>query len=240
MKRKTPGDSIPEPVRAVRPKIEIMDDDTATSQSAHSNPSAEMDSDTQATEYSDDVSDSSSLSDSSEDSSSDDSSEDSDAEEEEEQTISMPGANATGGASVYTDVSTGLTTVRIGTKPAIDHSIRGSSSSLLKRLRSFLPELEEANKVLEGEAEDGSLSKRVIDVHGEDEEETEILESDPAQTYIEMDLGLGVLEGPTDDTDEAGPSNSSAAIENRIASTLFANTSSKKSIVQEVNETPKS
>jgi hypothetical protein len=233
MKRKTPGDSIPEPVRAVRPKIEIMDDDTATSQSAHSNPSAEIDSDTQATEYSDDVSDSSSLSDSSEESSSDDSDDDSDAEEEE-LTISIPGA------SVYTDVSTGLTTVRMGTKPAIDHSIRGSSSSLLKRLRSFLPELEEANKVLEGEAEDGNLSKRVIDVHGEDEEENDLLESDPAQTYIEMDLGLGVLEGPTEDTNEAGSSNSRAAIESRIASTLFANTSSKKPIVQEVNETPDS
>jgi len=188
MKRKSPSDPGPQPVRAVRPKIEIMDDDTSTSQStaSHSNPSAELDSDTQPTEYSDDSSDSSSLSESTSDSSSDSSSdEESDAEDEENATISI-GRNAPLGASVYTDASTGLTTVRIGTRPNIDQSILSSSSSVLKRLRRFLPQLEEANKVLEVERADGTLTKRIIDVHGSDEEEDESADEETSQPYIEM------------------------------------------------------
>jgi len=56
----------------------------------------------------------------------------------------------------------------------------------LKRLRRFLPQLEEANKVLEVERADGTLTKRIIDVHGSDEEEDESADEETSQPYIEM------------------------------------------------------
>ncbi|KAL7276117.1 hypothetical protein RUND412_000907 [Rhizina undulata] len=62
---------------------------------------------------------------------------------------------------------------------------------LLARLHSFLPELRASNQQLELEQANGTIADRVIENVGEDDEQ-----------YIEMNLGLGVLEhkDPADDT----------------------------------------
>lgn len=194
MKRKTPPTSL-QSNRNSRLKIEIMEDsneDDTTSSHSRSNVSAVADSDTQATEYTDEEesdAESSDISTSSDESSSDSDS-DSDQETENEQADEqMTPSSSKIGASVYTDAA-GLTTLRLGQKPAIDHSIRLSRSSLLKRLKHFLPELEQANKALEGEAENGSLKRRIIDVYEEDEEQEEKDDGedlgDERGPYIEM------------------------------------------------------
>ncbi|RPB23767.1 hypothetical protein L211DRAFT_838197 [Terfezia boudieri ATCC MYA-4762] len=66
-----------------------------------------------------------------------------------------------------------------------------STSEIFTRINTFLPELRAANAQLESEIVQGRISERRIEDVGEDEEQ-----------YIEMNLGLGVLEekkkqGPT-------------------------------------------
>ncbi|KAF2434020.1 hypothetical protein EJ08DRAFT_21259 [Tothia fuscella] len=75
-----------------------------------------------------------------------------------------------------------ITNVRPGVKPVIkvDDVVGGG---LLDRLKTFLPALEKANGELEKAREDGTLKDKVLDDAEDGEEE-----------YIEMDLGLGVLE----------------------------------------------
>ncbi|KAG0125861.1 hypothetical protein HOY82DRAFT_581238 [Tuber indicum] len=60
-------------------------------------------------------------------------------------------------------------------------------SDLMSRLDAFLPAMEAANKDLQAEVEDGTIGKRNIEVLDVEEER-----------YIEMNLGLGVLEGKRD------------------------------------------
>ncbi|KAF2742057.1 hypothetical protein M011DRAFT_472550 [Sporormia fimetaria CBS 119925] len=65
-------------------------------------------------------------------------------------------------------------------------------------LKDFLPQLKAANEELEAERRAGTLRDREIEVHDDAEDH-----------YIEMDLGLGVLEER--DSDAAGASGSSSA-----------------------------
>lgn len=59
---------------------------------------------------------------------------------------------------------------------------------LLQRLKTFLPALEAANQELEKEKKDGTIERRNIERVEEGE-----------GSYIELDLGLGVLEEKNDD-----------------------------------------
>ncbi|CUS09722.1 unnamed protein product [Tuber aestivum] len=71
-----------------------------------------------------------------------------------------------------------------------------TSSDLMSRLNSFLPAMEAANKNLQVEIEDGTAGKRNIEVLDEE-----------GEGYIEMNLGLGVLEEKRDE-DVSGTSES--------------------------------
>ena len=70
-----------------------------------------------------------------------------------------------------------------GRKPKMRPPSNKKSNSLLKRLQSFLPELQNANQVLEQDRIEGRLEQRRIENVEEGEER-----------IIEIDLGLGVLE----------------------------------------------
>ncbi|KAF2873579.1 hypothetical protein BDV95DRAFT_605073 [Massariosphaeria phaeospora] len=83
-----------------------------------------------------------------------------------------------------------------GKKPKMKLSRRDRDPGLRSFLRSFLPQLKAANAELEVQREAGTLKGREIDA-ADDEDE---------QPYIEMNLGLGVLEAQdtttaTHDTD---------------------------------------
>ncbi|KAI9847658.1 MAG: hypothetical protein M1838_000804 [Thelocarpon superellum] len=82
-------------------------------------------------------------------------------------------------------------------KPNMSHRPLGGTG-LLPRLSRFLPELAAANQALEAEAVQGGSRRRGL----EDVEEGE--------TYIEMDLGLGVLE-ERNDADVSSSSSSSSS-----------------------------
>ncbi|RPA95219.1 hypothetical protein L873DRAFT_1557377, partial [Choiromyces venosus 120613-1] len=74
-----------------------------------------------------------------------------------------------------------------------------TSSDLMSRLNAFLPAMEAANKDLQAEIEAGTVEKRNIEALDGEEER-----------YIEMNLGLGVLEekkkkdGDASDASESG------------------------------------
>ncbi|CDM34147.1 hypothetical protein DTO013E5_727 [Penicillium roqueforti] len=70
-------------------------------------------------------------------------------------------------------------------KPRI-HRIRGDSG-LLSRLNAFLPKMKDANENLQKQIEAGEAGDLVLDNADEN-----------AEQYIEMDLGLGVLEEKRD------------------------------------------
>lgn len=77
-------------------------------------------------------------------------------------------------------------TVRGATKPSMKLSKvdRELGTSLRSRLKAFLPKMAEANRELEAERAAGTLEQRNI----------ENMEDDEDDQYIEMNLGLGVLE----------------------------------------------
>jgi hypothetical protein len=85
------------------------------------------------------------------------------------------------------DVQDEVTNLRPGRKPEIrkEHARK----DLLEKIRSFLPELEEANEQLEKERAAGTLDERNIEVYDEDGQ------------HIEMNLGLGVLEEKVESQD---------------------------------------
>ena len=76
-----------------------------------------------------------------------------------------------------------VVTLRPGKKPKMRSPSTKKSNFLLKRLQAFLPELQNANQVLERDRMEGRLEQRMIENVEEGEERV-----------IEMDLGLGVLE----------------------------------------------
>ena len=60
----------------------------------------------------------------------------------------------------YEDAESGATVLRAGSKPNIDMSF-GKNSSLLSRVRAFLPELEASNRVLVTESSEGPHSRKL-------------------------------------------------------------------------------
>ncbi|KAF2398672.1 hypothetical protein EJ06DRAFT_88179 [Trichodelitschia bisporula] len=74
-----------------------------------------------------------------------------------------------------------ITNVRPGVKPTITADA-ARPSPLLQQLRGFLPQLKAANEELEKAREEGKLDERVIE------------NVDEGDQYIELNLGLGVLE----------------------------------------------
>ncbi|QDS77191.1 hypothetical protein FKW77_002459 [Venturia effusa] len=75
----------------------------------------------------------------------------------------------------------GVTNLRPGTKPNMQlASLKGG---LLQRLKTFIPELAAANQELDKERLDGTIERRNIEQVDEGE-----------GPFIELDLGLGVLE----------------------------------------------
>ena len=91
--------------------------------------------------------------------------EDSDDDRMTDDVIAGP---APGARTTITERADGSTTLRMGSRPVISHSASSSSSLLLSRLRTFLPEMESANRVLEQEREKGIIADRIMEV-GEDE-----------------------------------------------------------------------
>jgi hypothetical protein len=84
-----------------------------------------------------------------EDSTSDESDEDSeedDSEADEPERGIVIGQQPPGVVTSYSDPESGVTVLRAGSKPKIDMSFK--QSSILSRVRAFLPELEAANKDL--------------------------------------------------------------------------------------------
>jgi len=123
-----------------------------------------------------DIDSDSELSTSSEEPSSDSESEDSDSE-----------IDTSDRASTVDDGET-IVNVRPGSKPEM--TLESLKGGLKSRLKAFIPELKAANQELEKEKVDGSIERRNIEHVDEDE-----------GPYIEMDLGLGVLEEKPADTD---------------------------------------
>ena len=71
------------------------------------------------------------------------------------------------------DAEEEITNVRPGNKPNIKKE--GTDSSLLRRLKSFLPEMHEANEQLDKEREAGTLDKRNIEACDENGQHIEMV-----------------------------------------------------------------
>ncbi|KAE9973210.1 hypothetical protein EG327_009241 [Venturia inaequalis] len=93
-------------------------------------------------------------------------------------------SETTGRAS--TQDSEDITNLRPGTKPNM--KLGAMRGGLLQRLKTFIPELAAANQELDRERLDGTIERRNIE---------RVDEGDG--TFIELDLGLGVLEEKSGD-----------------------------------------
>ncbi|KAF2190214.1 hypothetical protein K469DRAFT_747428 [Zopfia rhizophila CBS 207.26] len=125
-----------------------------------------------------------------------------------------------------------------GNKPVIKFPRNESAAGLRLRLKGFLPQLAAANEQLEKERKAGTLKKREIEKDGEAEGE-----------YIEMNLGLGVLEhknskaqdSETDGGGETHDGNSDAegrpAREKDIFGKLMGRDKKESVGIQEVDDT---
>ncbi|KAF7594674.1 hypothetical protein BBP40_008567 [Aspergillus hancockii] len=114
------------------------------------------------------------------------------------------------------------------------------SSDILSRLSAFLPQMKNANDELQREIEAGRAKELRLD---------EVDDQDDGQ-YIEMNLGLGVLEEKRPDdsgvstqknggSDKGPESHSNAQTDSNVLETLMGNkdnTSSKKPSIEEMNE----
>ncbi|KGO69498.1 hypothetical protein PITC_014530 [Penicillium italicum] len=112
---------------------------------------------------------------------------DSESEKEEEQHSDQE-MNSTGESTTHahaSDSSASLPHIAGRPKPRI-HRMKGDSG-LLSRLNAFLPKMKDANEDLQRQIEAGEAGDLVLDNAGENGEQ-----------YIEMDLGLGVLEEKRD------------------------------------------
>jgi hypothetical protein len=87
-------------------------------------------------------------------------------------------------------------------KPKFDFAALKSKSHLMAKLPNFLAEMDAANRELEAEKAAGTLGARRLEIDDKDE--------DPkVGQYIEMNLGLGVLEEKTSDSDTSSEGESS-------------------------------
>jgi hypothetical protein len=75
-------------------------------------------------------------------------------------------------------------------KPKFDFAALRSKSSLMSKLPGFLAQMEAANRELEAEKAAGTIASRRLEI--DDNEE-----GSKTEQYIEMNLGLGVLEEKT-------------------------------------------
>jgi hypothetical protein len=97
----------------------------------------------------------------------------------------------------------GRINVRTGSKP--DIARKGTDNGLLQKLRSFIPEMREANERLDKEREDGTIEKRNIENYEEGRPHIEmvrtmhlLLGTSLTNCSFAQDLGLGVLEEKND------------------------------------------
>ncbi|KFY83952.1 hypothetical protein V500_09750 [Pseudogymnoascus sp. VKM F-4518 (FW-2643)] len=90
-------------------------------------------------------------------------------------------------------------------KPKFDFASLKSNSLLMNKLPGFLAEMDAANRELEAEKEAGTIAERRLEI-SDDEGEGE---GKKAGQYIEMNLGLGVLEEKTSDSETSSEGESS-------------------------------
>lgn len=87
-------------------------------------------------------------------------------------------------------------------KPKFDFAALQSNSLLLNKLPGFLAEMDAANRELEAEKKAGTIAERRVEIDDEEEGEKD-------GQYIEMNLGLGVLEEKTSDSETSSEGESS-------------------------------
>ncbi|ELR05600.1 hypothetical protein VC83_07675 [Pseudogymnoascus destructans] len=88
-------------------------------------------------------------------------------------------------------------------KPKFDFASLKSNSSLMNKLPGFLAEMDAANRELEAEKKAGTIAERRLEIDDDEEE------GEKAEQYIEMNLGLGVLEEKTSDSETSSEGESS-------------------------------
>ncbi|OBT77412.1 hypothetical protein VF21_04270 [Pseudogymnoascus sp. 05NY08] len=88
-------------------------------------------------------------------------------------------------------------------KPKFDFAALKSNSLLLNKLPGFLAEMDAANRELEAEKKAGTIAERRLEIDDDEEE------GEKAEQYIEMNLGLGVLEEKTSDSETSSEGESS-------------------------------
>jgi hypothetical protein len=80
-------------------------------------------------------------------------------------------------------------------KPKFDFAALRSKSSLMSKLPGFLAQMEAANRELEAEKAAGTIASRRLEIDDNEIDDNE--EGSKTEQYIEMNLGLGVLEEKT-------------------------------------------
>jgi hypothetical protein len=88
-------------------------------------------------------------------------------------------------------------------KPKFDFAALKSNSLLMNKLPGFLAQMDAANRELEAEKEAGTIAERRLEIDDDEEE------GEKAEQYIEMNLGLGVLEEKTSDSETSSEGESS-------------------------------
>ncbi|KAF2659635.1 hypothetical protein K491DRAFT_564385, partial [Lophiostoma macrostomum CBS 122681] len=139
--------------------------------------------------------------------SSEDPSSDSSSEEESEPDIETDSASDV----TATDREDGVTNLRAnrGKKPKMKISQAELGSDLRPFLKDFLPQLKAANEELEAAKRAGTLKEKTIEDDGDEQDRG-------GRQYIEMDLGLGVLEEQHPDADGDSSSSESDSDEDRV------------------------
>jgi len=126
-------------------------------------------------------------------------------DEEDESTSSSSLSSSSSSSARSGGATTNITTLSVTRRPPItSSSLSNTASDLCSRLSTFLPTLAAANDELELERAAGTLRDR--DIEDIDDE-----------GYIEMNLGLGVLEERKSDSTDSGCSSDSESSEEEEA-----------------------
>ncbi|KFY45469.1 hypothetical protein V494_00933 [Pseudogymnoascus sp. VKM F-4513 (FW-928)] len=115
---------------------------------------------------------------------------------ESEDDLEIETEDTTQGANKVTNVQP------MDRKPKFDFAALKSNSLLMNKLPGFLAEMESANRELEAEKQAGTIAERRLEIDDEEEGEKD-------GQYIEMNLGLGVLEEKTSDSKTSSEGESS-------------------------------
>lgn len=130
--------------------------------------------------------------------------------------------------------SDGITNLRAGQgqKPIMRINKDDMGPDIRDFLKDFLPQLKAANEELVAHRKAGTLKSREIDMVDAPEEEE----------YIEMDLGLGVLEEKNPSADDSSDSDSDESMADgddketdRLRKLMGQNTTKKAPVIQEVH-----